>query len=197
MNEHNWFHMQRYIPDGSTMSGPGARLAGVGQITEFLYISNGKAAKDSSAIAGLDITCIINATQDQGKPCLPTVEYVWVSVADSPETQLEEYFDSVADKIENVRAQRGRVLVHCCAGVSRSATLCLAFLIKHCSMSLLEAHELVKSKRPIIRPNSGFWTQLIRYEEKLRGTSSVVMVSSPVGLVPDLYEKETRGLIPF
>ncbi|XP_072520880.1 dual specificity protein phosphatase 18 [Salminus brasiliensis] len=174
-----------------------SRLAGLGQITEYLYIGNGRAAKDSSVIARLNISCIINATQDNGKPSLPSVEYVWVPVTDSPETPLEEHFDTVADKIQDVRNHCGRVLVHCCAGVSRSASLCLAFLMKHCGMSLTEAHELVKSRRPIIRPNSGFWKQLIDYEVKLRGTSSVVMVSSPVGLIPDLYEKETRGLIPL
>ncbi|XP_036454934.1 dual specificity protein phosphatase 18 [Colossoma macropomum] len=179
------------------MSVPGSRLSGLGQITDYLYIGNAKAAKDSSVITRLNINCIINATLDDSKPCLPSVDYVWVPVADSPETQLEEHFDTVADKIDKVRMQHGRVVVHCCAGVSRSATLCLAFLMKHCSMSLVEAHGLVKSRRPIIRPNAGFWKQLIEYEVKLRGTRSVMMVSSPVGLIPDLYEKETRGLIPF
>uniref|UniRef100_A0A8B9JVN7 Zgc:153044 n=1 Tax=Astyanax mexicanus TaxID=7994 RepID=A0A8B9JVN7_ASTMX len=187
----------RELPAGNTMSVSGARLAGLAQVTDYLYISNGRAAKDSTVITRLNITCIINATQDNGNPCLPSVEYVWVPVTDSPETQLEEHFDTVADRIDEVRAQCGRVLVHCCAGVSRSATLCLAFLVKHCGMSLIEAHGLVKSRRPIVRPNSGFWKQLIDYEVKLRGTSSVMMVSSPLGLIPDLYEKETRGLIPL
>ncbi|KAI4904371.1 hypothetical protein NFI96_007939 [Prochilodus magdalenae] len=187
----------RYFPYGNTMSVLGSRLSGLVQITDYLYISNRRAAKDTSVIANLNISCIINVTLDEGKPCLPSVEYVWVPVPDSPETQLQEHFNTVADKIDKVRGQHGRVLVHCCAGVSRSATLCLAFLMKHCSMSLVEAHGLLKSRRPMIRPNSGFWKQLIEYEVKLRGTSSVMMVSSPVGLIPDLYEKETRGLIPF
>lgn len=179
------------------MSVFGSSLAGICQITDYLYISNCKAAKDPSAVARLNISCIINATQEDYKPCIPSVEYVWVPVNDSPSTQLSKHFDAVADKIDKVRAQHGRVLVHCFAGVSRSAALCLAFFVKHCRMSLAEAHGLMKSRRPIIRPNSGFWEQLIEYEVEVRGTNSVAMMSSPVGPVPDLYDKETRGLIPL
>lgn len=174
-----------------------ARLSGPGQITDYLYISNGKTAKDSSVLSRLHISCVINATQDADTPCGPAVEYLRVPVADSPAAQIREHFDRVADKIHAVEAERGRVLVHCCAGVSRSATLCLAYLLKHRDMSLVDAHALVRARRPIIRPNSGFWEQLIDYERRLRGVNSVIMVDSPLGLIPDLYEKSTRDLIPL
>ncbi|KAG7318502.1 hypothetical protein KOW79_018257 [Hemibagrus wyckioides] len=48
-------------------------------------------------------------------------------------------------------------------------------------MSLMDAHTLVRACRPIIRPNCGFWKQLIDYERSLRGTNSVMMVASPLG----------------
>ncbi|XP_026795388.1 dual specificity protein phosphatase 18 isoform X1 [Pangasianodon hypophthalmus] len=176
---------------------PAARLAGPGQITDYLYISNGKTAKDSSVLTRLKISCIINATQEMDAICIPSVEYLQVPVSDSPAAQLQEHFDTVADKIHAVRAQRGRVLVHCCAGVSRSATLCLAYLVKYRDMSLMDAHTLVRACRPIIRPNSGFWKQLIDYERSLRGANSVMMVASPLGQIPDLYEKYTKDLIPL
>ncbi|XP_027001549.1 dual specificity protein phosphatase 18 [Tachysurus fulvidraco] len=176
---------------------PSSQLAGLGQITDYLYISNGKTAKDSSVLTRLKITCIINATQDMEDICLRSIEYIRVAISDSPASNLHKHFDTVADKIDAVRAQCGRVLVHCCAGVSRSATLCLAYLVKYRDMSLMDAHTLVRACRPIIRPNSGFWKQLIDYEHSLHGTSSVMMVASPLGQVPDLYEKKTRDLIPL
>lgn len=175
---------------------PAPRLAGAGQITDYLYISSGKTAKDSSVLTRLKINCIINATHEMDAMCIPSVEYLHVPVADSPAAQLQEYFDIVADKIHAVSAQRGRVLVHCCAGVSRSATLCLAYLLKYRDMSLMDAHALVRACRPIIRPNCGFWKQLIDYELNLRGTNSVMMVASPLGQIPDVYEKNTRNFIP-
>lgn len=177
---------------------PASRLAGLGQITDYLYISSGKTAKDNSVLTRLKMTCIINATQDDVEDVrIPSVEYIRVPVSDSPASQLQEHFDTVADKIHAVRAQCGRVLVHCCAGVSRSATLCLAYLVKYRDMSLMDAHTLVRACRPIIRPNCGFWKQLIDYERSLRGTNSVMMVASPLGQIPDLYEKNTRDLIPL
>ncbi|XP_064209426.1 dual specificity protein phosphatase 18 [Anguilla rostrata] len=172
------------------------RLAGLGKITEHLYLSSGKAANDSSMVCAFKITCIINATENVTNIPIPAVEYVRVPVADSPLSQLSDHFDGVADKIHRVHEQQGRVLVHCNAGISRSATLCLAYLMKHRSMTLADAHDWVRSRRPIIRPNSGFWKQLIDYEYKLHGSGTVRMISSPVGEIPDVYEKETRNLIP-
>lgn len=59
----------------------------------------------------------------------------------------------------------GAVLVHCVAGVSRSATICLAYLTKYYCRSLRDAYHLMYSKRPMVRPNLGFWRQLIHYEQ--------------------------------
>ncbi|XP_062873937.1 dual specificity protein phosphatase 18 isoform X3 [Trichomycterus rosablanca] len=178
------------------MSVSGVRVAGLGQITDYLFIASRKTAEDSSVLIRFKMTCIINATQEFSTTRISSAEYMQVPVADSSGALLQEHFDSVSDKIKQIREESGRVLVHCNAGVSRSAALCLAYLIKHCDMSLLDAHRMVKACRPIIRPNSGFWKQLIDYERSLRGFSSVVMVPSPLGQIPDLYEKEIRDLTP-
>ena len=56
---------------------------------------------------------------------------VRIPVNDLPHAQLSPYFDKVADLIEK-RSQKGeRCLVHCVAGVSRSASLCIAYLMKY------------------------------------------------------------------
>nr|CDQ02924.1 Bm2340, isoform a [Brugia malayi] len=70
-------------------------------------------------------------------------------------------------QIETVISSGGNVLVHCMAGVSRSATICLAFLTKFCCKSLRQAYQLMAQKRPFVRPNIGFWRQLIIYEDVL------------------------------
>uniref|UniRef100_A0A671KVP1 Uncharacterized protein n=1 Tax=Sinocyclocheilus anshuiensis TaxID=1608454 RepID=A0A671KVP1_9TELE len=49
----------------------------------------------------------------------------------------------------------------------------------------------------MVRPNSGFWKQLIEYKHKLHGKNTVHLINSPIGLIPDLYERETRVLIPL
>ena len=97
-------------------------------------------------------------------------------------------FHQVADKIHEVSKRGGHVLVHCVAGVSRSSSLCIAYLIKYKRMTLRQAYYHVKQRRPIIRPNVGFFRQLIDYEKKILGKASVKFVSSPMGPLPDVYQ---------
>lgn len=61
----------------------------------------------------------------------------------------------------------GRVLVHCAVGVSRSASLVLAFLMIHQRLSLLDAVQTVKLRRWIF-PNRGFLRQLRALDLTLR-----------------------------
>ncbi|KAG7243861.1 hypothetical protein INR49_006015 [Caranx melampygus] len=173
------------------------RLSGLCQVTGHLYLSNARAANDSAQVSGHKITCVINVTETGGQcPALHGVEYIHIPVSDSPISPLRDHFDDVADKIELVAERGGRTLVHCNAGVSRSAALCMAYLMKHQGATLLEAHRCVKTCRPIVRPNNGFWKQLIRYEMELRGCNSVHMTYSSIGEIPDIYEKEARNMMP-
>lgn len=174
-----------------------AALSGLCPVTENLYLSNVRAAEDSCQLIRCNITCIINVSESQSRtPPLPGVEYFHIPVPDSPLAPLSEHFDEVADKIQLRAAHGGRTLVHCNAGVSRSATLCMAYLVKHRDVSLLEAHKWVKNCRPLVRPNKGFWQQLIRYEMELRGSNSVSMVSSSMGDIPNIYEEEAKNMMP-
>ncbi|XP_037337612.2 dual specificity protein phosphatase 18-like [Pungitius pungitius] len=175
-----------------------AGLSGLCRVTDHLYLSNARAASDSSQVTRCEISCIVNATETKSRrPLHPGVEYVHVPVSDSPASPLDSHFDEVADRIQRTAARGGRTLVHCNAGVSRSASLCMAYLMKHRGVPLLEAHQWVRSCRPVVRPNNGFWKQLIRYEVELRGCASIRMVSSSMGEVPDIYEQEARNMMPL
>ena len=70
-------------------------------------------------------------------------------------------------------ASGGGVLVHCIAGVSRSATIVIAHLVAARGMSLLDAAGLVKAKRKVVLPNRGFFAELVALERELRGESSL------------------------
>lgn len=61
-----------------------------------------------------------------------------------------------------------KVLVHCVVGVSRSATLVLAFLMLHRQLSLRQAVIAVRQHRWIF-PNRGFLRQLCKLDQRLRG----------------------------
>eukprot|EP00483_Globobulimina_turgida_P003578 UN03584 len=60
--------------------------------------------------------------------------------------------------------QDKRILVHCMAGMNRSATISVAYLLHYFkNMNLLEAIEYTVMKRPWILSNGGFRRQLIKY----------------------------------
>ena len=54
--------------------------------------------------------------------------------------------------------------------MSRSSTIVIAHLMLSRGMSLREAHDLVKERRPFIEPNEGFAKQLIELESELGST---------------------------
>lgn len=65
---------------------------------------------------------------------------------------------------DSVKQSGGRVLVHCQAGISRSATICLAYLMHTQRFRLDEAFNFVKQRRNVISPNLAFMGQLLQYE---------------------------------
>ena len=69
---------------------------------------------------------------------------------------------------DSIKLCGGKILIHCYAGISRSATVCLAYLMKSRRMRLEEAFEFVRKVRAVISPNLGFMMQLSKYETELR-----------------------------
>lgn len=78
------------------------------------------------------------------------------------------------------------VLVHCQAGVSRSATIVIAYLMKHTLMTMTDAYKYVRSRRPVVSPNLNFMGQLLEFERDLN--SGV----TPRILMPKLNGVETQ-----
>lgn len=71
--------------------------------------------------------------------------------------------------------------------------------MKHHRLSLLDAYNYVKLQRPIIRPNCGFFRQLVEYERILFGYNTVTMVHNKMlNLeIPDVYNSDYREVDCF
>lgn len=95
-------------------------------------------------------------------------KYLMISIDDSHDQDIHQYFESTNAFIKLGTENNGKVLVHCHAGVSRSATLVLAYLMYEYHMTLDDAKALLKSKRPCTCPNRGFLLQLEAYEAQLK-----------------------------
>lgn len=82
----------------------------------------------------LDITYIINMAASD---CLMTqevygdaVKLLRIKAGDMPGYDLSQHFKITFDFIEEARASKKKILVHCVAGASRSATIVIAYLMQ-------------------------------------------------------------------
>ncbi|XP_039994326.1 uncharacterized protein LOC120796061 isoform X2 [Xiphias gladius] len=146
----------------------------VNQVWPNLYIGNEVAARDKGTLHSLGITHIVNAAHGPPNPgpCPyfyvntgprfyrdMTVDYYGVEADDAIEFILSPFFYPTARYIRAALTMGGRVFVHCLMGVSRSATLVLAFLMIVEGLRLQEAVAAVRPHRDIC-PNAGFLQQL-------------------------------------
>ncbi|XP_006755254.1 PREDICTED: dual specificity protein phosphatase 21 [Myotis davidii] len=168
------------------------RSRGLSQLTSNLYIGNAMAANNRYLLTTHRITTVINISVEIVNTFIDNIQYVKIPVHDSPRARIGYFFDAIADYVHVVALCQGRTLVHCHAGISRSSTVCMAYLMKYHALTLHEAHIWTRACRPVIRPNNGFWEQLIEYEFKLFARNTVRMIDSPLGRIPDEYQKELQ-----
>ncbi|KAF7374305.1 hypothetical protein MSAN_00313700 [Mycena sanguinolenta] len=90
-------------------------------------------------------------------------------VCDDGIDTLEPQLEPICEWIEKARQEGGQVLVHCRVGVSRSATVTIAYVMKHLSLPLVDAYLIVRSRRlsVLIQPNMRLLYNLCGWEIKL------------------------------
>jgi dual specificity phosphatase 12 len=127
-----------------------------------MFVGSFAAAKNSNLLQQHGITHVVNAT---GSPrsLFPDLTYHFVPIEDTPNVNILQHIPSTVDFIHNALSQNGRVLVHCMAGISRSASLAIAYIMKTDSLTFEQAFSQVTTKRRIICPNLGFRRQLDIY----------------------------------
>lgn len=74
--------------------------------------------------------------------------------------------------VDEARENGCGVLVHCLAGISRSVTVTVAYLMQKEQMTLNQAYDHVKRCKPNISPNFNFMGQLLDFEKSLSGNNT-------------------------
>lgn len=85
--------------------------------------------------------------------------------SDSPDQNLTQYFAVCNDFIHSARLRDGNVLIHCLAGMSRSVTVAVAYIMSVTNLNWKEALKVVRAGRAVANPNTGFQRQLQEFEE--------------------------------
>jgi atypical dual specificity phosphatase len=110
-------------------------------------------------------------------PKVDGVSYHRLALTDTvSSTSITPVLDAAVDIIDaalNADKGKGKILVHCSAGMSRSPTVVVAYLMRRRQMSLKAALGHVARRRPQIHPNAGFLRQLKEMEVELTGVSTL------------------------
>ncbi|QNV47859.1 protein tyrosine phosphatase-2 [Alphabaculovirus altersperidaniae] len=93
-------------------------------------------------------------------------DYQYVYIHDNVVANIMQHFDSTYKFIDKKLKEGKNVYVHCHAGVSRSATVLIHFIMKRYKISLAEAYQIVVDRRNI-RPNDSFLRQLQMAESQM------------------------------
>ena len=134
-----------------------------------LYIGRNDDGRNTNFLKKCNIRWVVQADGNENPPRETGgmgIMYHIICIADQPEEDIFDYFEESNAFIAEAKSGDG-VLVHCWAGISRSTTLTIAFLLSIGCGNLKTCYALVKRGRPIMRPNLGFLRQLNGFELSL------------------------------
>lgn len=136
---------------------------GPSQVLPGLYVGNYRDSKDAAQLAKYKITHIV-AIHDTARRLHLDKHYLCVMASDSPDQNVSQYFSLCNDFIHAARLRDGNVLIHCLAGMSRSVTVAVAYIMSATNLSWKEALKVVRAGRAVANPNLGFQKQLEEFE---------------------------------
>lgn len=125
------------------------------QITDYIYIGNRTALYDQKQLKAEGISKILQLLDFQINPD-PEYDFLFIQTSDSEQQNLGLVLPMALRFIHQAALNRQRVLVHCNAGVSRSGSIVIAYLMACLRIPFKQALGLVQEKRACVDPNPGF-----------------------------------------
>ena len=83
-------------------------------------------------------------------------DYMTISIEDSRNEDIYQFFENTYKYIDKAINDKAPIYIHCQAGISRSASVVIAYFIKKYKWTYLEALSFVSENRDFINPNKGF-----------------------------------------
>ncbi|KAM3918397.1 dual specificity protein phosphatase 22-A-like isoform 1-T1 [Leptodactylus fuscus] len=139
---------------------------GMSQVLDGLFLGNIRDAEDTMSLSKHGVTHILSV-HNNAKPILPEMTYLCIAASDSERQNLIQHFKKSIKFIHECRLNGGGCLIHCLAGVSRSTTILVAYLMTVTAFGWEECLSAVKAVRSYVGPNLGFQQQLQEYEMTL------------------------------
>ena len=137
------------------------------EIIPHLYLGSIGSASNLKELQNCKITHIVCCARGIKNFFPNNFKYLNLDLLDSETVDIKKYFEESGKFINEAIKNNGNVLVHCHAGVSRSSTILIAYVMKYQGMKLDKVLELLRSKREKVNPNEGFIKQLKEYEKEI------------------------------
>lgn len=165
----------------------------------YLYLSSYGPSCDQEIMHSLGITHILNLSNIPNSEIFPFITYKALAIQDDPSVDIMTTVSESFEFIEVAVQGNGIVLVHCQAGISRSASIVIAYLMKKFNMNMHEGFSYVKAKRPCVAPNPGFIQQLCQLELVLGKEASFSVVDhltdEILQVLPHVDRETVRNLV--
>ncbi|XP_028315588.1 dual specificity protein phosphatase 5 [Gouania willdenowi] len=153
------------------------------EILPFLYLGSAYHASRQDYLSDLHITALLNVSRRDLQPSKGHYDYKWIPVEDSHMADISSHFQEAIEFIDHVKQSGGKVLVHCEAGISRSPTICMAYIMRTQQLRLEAAFDIIKQCRAIISPNFSFMGQLLQFESEVL-SSAPALAATPEPATP-------------
>ena len=138
------------------------------KVEDKLFIGDIYSSTNFFNLSANNISHILTVTGGV-KPLFPgDFEYLILPVDDTSEADLISYLPTAIEFINQGLEKGTGVLVHWYAGVSRSSSVMIAYIMATYKISYYSAYSKVLDKRPIIKPNQNFIDQLEEFQTQLK-----------------------------
>lgn len=159
----------------------------------FSSRSRCSSSRNFDFISDHKITHILTVANDIDPEYPSNCKYKIVNIDDWHEEDLSQHFHDCFAFIDDGVKAGGSVLVHCLAGISRSPAIVIGYLMYKDGLSLDQAYNVVKDKRPLIGPNSGFLDQLTQLETELRDRRRAAVHSAAAAISTAAGGESSQG----
>ncbi|PNW79482.1 hypothetical protein CHLRE_09g416950v5 [Chlamydomonas reinhardtii] len=165
------------------------------EVSPGLFLSGDYVAKNRETLRQAGVTHVLNCVGFICKEYFKEeLTYKTLYLQDTPAEDISCVLYDSLNYIDAALQSGGRVLVHCSQGVSRSATLVIAYMMWRSGKPYDEVFAAVKGIRGVANPNIGFTCQLLQWQKRAASARSRMRMyriaphcmHAPTYLVPKL-----------
>jgi protein-tyrosine phosphatase len=140
-----------------------APFINITQIDDYIYLGNAYNAADYYYLKNFGITGIVNASNEISNYFEDNFDYFKIDIFDINNSSIYKFFDPYIEFVKKTIENKGKIMVHCFMGSSRSAILVVLYLVYFKSYTVEHGIEYITNKRNRVNINITYLDELKKY----------------------------------